>query len=207
MLIDAHSLLSIFEQEVDPLYRAWHLPTLQAHYTQYYQKTPAQKSTNLYSLALVLSMLSLSTFLSSNIFTQRPPPELMACLFLHPSQITGFDAPRLHFARFYLSAALFLLDRSDHTIVECLQADLMCGIAISLFGANRVFLNHLSGVVKKAQILGIHIDPIKTGLDLSPRQQEERRRLWWTIQTLDCINCLTLGLPLTSQTSDINRMF
>lgn len=81
---------------------------------------------------------------------------------------------------------------------------LQCQILAVYYLCNASFQNMahitLAVAVRIAQILGIHLKPPE---NLPRRDQELRKRLWWTLYTVECKTCMKLGRPWSAQLSQI----
>ncbi|KAL4746895.1 hypothetical protein BDW72DRAFT_206947 [Aspergillus terricola var. indicus] len=73
---------------------------------------------------------------------------------------------------------------------------LQCHIFSAVYLCNASFQNMahttLALAVRTAQILGLHLDP---PADLPRPQRELRRRIWWTLYTVETKTCMKLGRP------------
>ncbi|KAL9611867.1 MAG: hypothetical protein Q9167_003521 [Letrouitia subvulpina] len=58
----------------------------------------------------------------------------------------------------------------------------------------------LSLAVRNAQILGLHLEPPE---GLARKERELRKRLWWTLYTLECKTCMKLGRPWSVEISQV----
>lgn len=199
------SLFSIFASEVDTIWRGWHLPTLETTFFSFVRANKTEQVQRKSDLVLVLSMLSLATFFASHTL-EAPSREMLT--FLNTASLDMHTAAgREVLVKLYLSAALFFLDQLDLTTtstLRCLQAELICCLTLSSIGANSFYQRRLVLLVKKCQTVGLHVDPNKS-LGGTILEKEERRRLWWTIQSLDCFGSLYIGAPLSSHLSDCDR--
>lgn len=194
-LRDSLRMLAVFRREVDPIWRGWHYPSLQQIFTSFWELTSVDQIKETATLALVLAILGLSSFYDNAY---------------EGSLIVGNSAQSdsliRHDGKTYISAAMYLLDTaeistaSDHLAV---QAEYIICLFLLGFGARTLLQRRIAVLLKTAQSSGLHVDPLKTSTVL-PLQAEERRRLFWSIQALDCMTCLTSGLPPTSALSDCN---
>ncbi|KAL9013138.1 MAG: hypothetical protein Q9173_002147 [Seirophora scorigena] len=80
---------------------------------------------------------------------------------------------------------------------------LQCHVLAVLYLCNASFQNMahstLAVAVRTAQILGLHIEPPES----MPRKTKElRKRLWWTLLTVESKTCMKLGRPLSAQLSE-----
>ncbi|KAL8653698.1 MAG: hypothetical protein Q9210_001948, partial [Variospora velana] len=80
---------------------------------------------------------------------------------------------------------------------------LQCHILAVYYLCNASFQNMahstLAVAVRTAQILGLHIEPPES----MPRKTKElRKRLWWTLFTVESKTCMKLGRPLSAQISE-----
>ncbi|KAL8754996.1 MAG: hypothetical protein Q9199_003954 [Rusavskia elegans] len=80
---------------------------------------------------------------------------------------------------------------------------LQCHILAVYYLCNASFQNMahstLAVAVRTAQILGLHLEPPES----MPRKTKElRKRLWWTLFTVESKTCMKLGRPLSAQISE-----
>lgn len=80
---------------------------------------------------------------------------------------------------------------------------LQCHILAVYYLCNASFQNMahstLAVAVRTAQILGLHLEPPES----MPRKPKElRKRLWWTLFTVESKTCMKLGRPLSAQISE-----
>ncbi|KAI4101480.1 MAG: hypothetical protein LQ345_007412, partial [Seirophora villosa] len=80
---------------------------------------------------------------------------------------------------------------------------LQCHILAVHYLCNASFQNMahstLAVAVRTAQILGLHIEPPES----MPRKTKElRKRIWWTLFTVESKTCMKLGRPLSAQISE-----
>ncbi|KAM5479532.1 hypothetical protein McanCB56680_005460 [Microsporum canis] len=81
---------------------------------------------------------------------------------------------------------------------------LQCHIFSVIYLCNASFQNMahstLAFAVRTAHILGLHLEPPD---DLPQTQRELRKRLWWSLYTLESKTCMKLGRPWSVQMSEI----
>ncbi|KAL8904942.1 MAG: hypothetical protein Q9207_002936 [Kuettlingeria erythrocarpa] len=80
---------------------------------------------------------------------------------------------------------------------------LQCQILTVYYLCNASFQNMAHGTlglaIRTAQTLGLHLEPP----DSMPRKTKElRKRLWWTLFTVESKTCMKLGRPLSAQISE-----
>ena len=80
---------------------------------------------------------------------------------------------------------------------------LQCHILAVYYLCNASFQNMahstLAVAVRTAQILGLHLEPSE---DMPRKEREMRKRLWWTLYTVESKTCMKLGRPWSAQMSD-----
>ena len=80
---------------------------------------------------------------------------------------------------------------------------LQCHILSVYYLCNASFQNMahstLAVAVRTAQILGLHLEPSE---DMPRKEAELRKRLWWTLYTVESKTCMKLGRPWSAQMSE-----
>ncbi|KAE8393108.1 fungal-specific transcription factor domain-containing protein [Aspergillus alliaceus] len=81
---------------------------------------------------------------------------------------------------------------------------LQCHIFTLIYLCNASFQNMahnlLATAVRTAHILGLHLEPPE---DLPLAQRELRRRIWWTLYSIEVKTCMKLGRPWSMQMEEI----
>lgn len=81
---------------------------------------------------------------------------------------------------------------------------LQCHILAVYYLCNASFQNMahttLAVAVRTAQILGLHLEPSE---DMPRKEREIRKRLWWTLYTVESKTCMKLGRPWSAQMSEV----
>lgn len=81
---------------------------------------------------------------------------------------------------------------------------LQCHIFSVIYLCNASFQNMahstLALAVRTAHILGLHLEPPE---DMPRTQRELRKRLWWTLYTVESKTCMKLGRPWSAQISQV----
>ena len=79
---------------------------------------------------------------------------------------------------------------------------LQCHIFSVYYLCNASFQNMahstLALAIRTAQILGLHLEPPE---DMPRKERELRKRLWWTVYTVESKTCMKLGRPWSAQIS------
>ncbi|RLL98837.1 hypothetical protein CFD26_107122 [Aspergillus turcosus] len=167
---------------VGPARYSIHYPTFMKQYEEYW-KNPS--STTLSWLALLYSIFSL------------------AMKFLPDAK----DDPGMSEAlgKLYHSKSGKCLERikTNQTTLQTLQAMITHGI----FGFSHSeewgvgLITHIGSIVRLAMRLGLHRDPSHFS-NLTPFEGEMRRRIWSTINQIDCLSSFHLGIPAAIRTED-----
>ncbi|KAL4934220.1 fungal specific transcription factor domain-containing protein [Aspergillus undulatus] len=93
---------------------------------------------------------------------------------------------------YYRRSQTLLMSELESPSISTLQ----CHIFSAVYLCNASFQNMahttLALAVRTAQILGLHLDP---PADLPRPQRELRRRIWWTLYTVETKTCMKLGRP------------
>ncbi len=80
---------------------------------------------------------------------------------------------------------------------------LQCHILAVYYLCNASFQNMahstLAVAIRTAQILGLHLEPPES---MSRKTKELRKRLWWTLFTVESKTCMKLGRPMSAQISE-----
>ncbi|KAL5045995.1 hypothetical protein BDW71DRAFT_207677 [Aspergillus fruticulosus] len=93
---------------------------------------------------------------------------------------------------YYRRSQTLLMSELESPSISTLQ----CHIFSAVYLCNASFQNMahttLALAVRTAQILGLHLEP---PADLPRPQRELRRRIWWTLYTVETKTCMKLGRP------------
>jgi hypothetical protein len=93
--------------------------------------------------------------------------------------------------------------KTNQTTLQTLQAMIAHGI----FGFSHHeewgagLITHIGSIVRLAMRLGLHRDPSHFS-NLSPFEGEMRRRIWSTIDQIDCLSSFHLGIPTAVRSED-----
>ncbi|KAF4158069.1 hypothetical protein CNMCM6936_003703 [Aspergillus lentulus] len=93
--------------------------------------------------------------------------------------------------------------KTDQTTLQTLQAMIAHGV----FGFSHHeewgagLITHIGSIVRLAMRLGLHRDPSHFS-NLSPFEGEMRRRIWTTIDQIDCLSSFHLGIPTAIRSED-----
>ncbi len=175
---------------------AWHFPSMKQEFTNFFRLSSAEKMTiplgNL-SVYLMISALGIMMRASQKeIFGQAP----QGSASLKKEEI-DLTCSRLQ-SELYLSGAyqaLRLCSFLSSPTIATLTSQTLIGIYLLNSERASDFWSSLGSLIRQAIAIGLHIDPIKIFPNISPREVEVRRRLWWTIAGLEALLCLSLGRP------------
>ncbi|KFY95226.1 hypothetical protein V500_02903 [Pseudogymnoascus sp. VKM F-4518 (FW-2643)] len=92
------------------------------------------------------------------------------------------------------------LELMDERSLASLQTCLLLGTYHVYHGRPNASLALLGATIKIAQAMGLHRESVRSGSD----ENEERKRVWWTIYTWDRFASITYGRPLGINDSDCN---
>lgn len=116
-----------------------------------------------------------------------------------PSGDSGITDASIAGRWYYRRSQTLLMSELESPSISTLQ----CHIFSVVYLCNASFQNMahttLALAVRTAHILGLHLEP---PADLSRPQQELRRRIWWTLHTIETKTCMKLGRP--SFVSELN---
>ncbi|GIJ89469.1 hypothetical protein Asppvi_008411 [Aspergillus pseudoviridinutans] len=167
---------------VGPTRYSIHYPTFMKQYEEYW-KNPS--STTLTWLALLYSIFS------------------SAMKFLPDAKDESGMSEAL--GKLYHSKSGQCLERikPSQTTLQTLQAMIAHGI----FGFSQReewgagLITHIGSIVRLAMRLGLHRDPAHFS-NLTPFEGEMRRRIWSSIDQIDCLSSFHLGIPTAIRTED-----
>ncbi|KFZ12161.1 hypothetical protein V502_07238 [Pseudogymnoascus sp. VKM F-4520 (FW-2644)] len=92
------------------------------------------------------------------------------------------------------------LELMDERSLASLQTCLLLGTYHVYHGRPNASLALLGATIKIAQAMSLHRESVRSGSD----ENEERKRVWWTIYTWDRFASITYGRPLGINDSDCN---
>ncbi|KAL3480020.1 fungal-specific transcription factor domain-containing protein [Aspergillus californicus] len=102
---------------------------------------------------------------------------------------------------YYRRSQTLLMSDLESPSISTLQ----CHIFSAVYLCNASFQNMahttLALAVRTAQILGLHLEP---PVELPRPQRELRRRIWWTLYTVETKTCIKLGRPSSISELNIN---
>ncbi|GIC85918.1 putative C6 transcription factor [Aspergillus udagawae] len=167
---------------VGPTRYSIHHPTFMKQYEEYW-KNPS--STTLTWLALLYSIFSLAMKFLPDAKEDSGMTEALGELYHSKS---GQCLERI---------------KLNQTTLQTLQAMIAHGI----FGFSHReewgagLITHIGSIVRLAMRLGLHRDPSHFS-NLTPFEGEMRRRIWSSIEQIDCLSSFHLGIPAAIRTED-----
>lgn len=165
-LSQAVNLFAAFSENVLPLLRIFHMPTLS---TMYWEAVAAPTSLDKNIEALIFAVYYSAT-------VSLPPEQCLGLLGLpHEAAIERY--------RFATEQAIARADLLTTQSVVLLQAATLFINALRSHDGSRVSWSLTTLVFQLAQTMGLHRDG--TAFGLKPFETEMRRRLWWHICILD----------------------
>ena len=118
----------------------------------------------------------------------------------NPNAVNASDAVDIDDAtiagrwHYYRCQSLLAAELESPTITT-----LQCHIFTAIYLCNASFQNMahstLAQAVRTAHMLGLHLDPPE---HVSETARELRKRLWWTLQTIEIKTCMKLGRPFAT---------
>ncbi|KAH8693786.1 fungal-specific transcription factor domain-containing protein [Talaromyces proteolyticus] len=185
--IEEDYFLNLFWQSYHPIYQILDEAEFREHYKSLWALSPTmRKSSALVDIVLALCMqygVTSGQEDDSAIAASRPSDYVD----LNDASIAG----RWYYRR---SQALLTSDIESPSI-----ATLQCHIFSVVYLCNASFQNMahvtLALAVRMAHILGLHLEP---STSLPRAQQELRKRIWWTLYTVESKTCMKLGRPWLS---------
>ncbi|WVQ80822.1 hypothetical protein IAT38_002929 [Cryptococcus sp. DSM 104549] len=196
-------LWDAWEENYQPYFSPFHLPTLKSEHTKFFQQSAAEKmSIPLSSLAVFLMICALGCLkraTSAEIFG-HPEREVAVQAKNTGTELKSpkdLTSSRLQ-SELYLSAAyqaLRLCSFMANPTVHTLQCQVL--IEVYLLASERAADAWAIGgnMIKQAIALGLHKDPLSLDPNISMRDAEVKRRLWWSIAGFDCMLCVFFGRP------------
>ncbi|OXC67489.1 hypothetical protein AYX13_03998 [Cryptococcus neoformans] len=202
------------QEQSEILWNAWtdgyqayfspfHLPTVRSEYAKFFAKSTEDKlNTPLSSLAVFLMVCALGSLLRATAaeILGHPDPEVTVNARSKgevPRDLKDLTSSRLQ-SELYLSAAyhaLRLCSFMANPTVPVLQCELL--IQVYLLASERAADAWAIGgnMIKQAIALGLHKDPLSLDPNISMRDAEVRRRLWWSIAGFDTMLAIFFGRP------------
>ncbi|KAH3011702.1 hypothetical protein KXW60_009434 [Aspergillus fumigatus] len=171
---------------VGPIRYSIHYPTFMKQYEEYWENSA---SATLTWVALLYSIFSLAMKFLPEAKDDSGMSEALGKLYHNKS---GQCLERI---------------KTNQTTLQTLQAMIAHGIFGFSYheewGAG--LITHICSIVRLAMRLGLHRDPSHFS-NLSPFEGEMRRRIWSTIDQIDCLSSFHLGIPaaVRSEDSDTN---
>ncbi|RAK84159.1 hypothetical protein BO79DRAFT_203392 [Aspergillus costaricaensis CBS 115574] len=174
--------LDLFWQSYHPTYQILDERDFREHYRSLW----AESSTRRQSSALVDIILALCMQ-----YGLACAPRGEGSSVSHPGSVDVNDAS-IAGRQYYRRSQTLLMSELESPSIATLQ----CHIFSVVYLCNASFQNMahttLALAVRTAHILGLHLDPPE---DLPRPQQELRRRIWWTLYTVESKTCMKLGRP------------
>jgi len=176
---ETDSLLTVYLDQFEQLYRIVHIPTFRKEYESFWGTNHTRPAS---FTALVLAMISVS-----------------CCLDMQASgKFIGVKSSTFALAETWVKACDTWLDAQSYKHRKLVHYQIDC----LLFLAKRVNIIKkkrfwaLSGrLVHDAISIGLHHDPDSLASDLSPYDKEMRRRIWSTVVELNLQASFDLGVP------------
>ncbi|WVQ72452.1 hypothetical protein IAR50_002004 [Cryptococcus sp. DSM 104548] len=180
----------------------FHIPSLREEYDSFFAKSPDEKmSVPLSSLAVFLTICALgclSRATSAEMFgyPNRASAAKGSLESKEPKE-KDLTTSRLQ-SELYLSAAyqaLRLCSFMANPTVQVLQCQVL--IQLYLLVSERAADAWAIGgnMIKQATALGLHRDPLSLDPHISALEAEVKRRLWWSIASLDTMFSIFFGRP------------
>ncbi|PHH65614.1 hypothetical protein CDD81_2049 [Ophiocordyceps australis] len=102
----------------------------------------------------------------------------------------------------YFCEALQLLPEThEHGSVVCVETLALAGYFLQNMNRRDAALQYTGRALRMAMSLGLHHEVAQGHLD--GREREQRRRVWWSVYSLDRILCVKSGNPLTVRDEDV----
>ncbi|KAJ9090654.1 hypothetical protein QFC19_009512 [Naganishia cerealis] len=184
-----------FESEIACFFAAWHLPSLKADFKAFFAATHDEKTvTPLGTLSVMLMICALGVMMRASqteIFGET------AGVSSPQEAEVDLTCSRLQ-SELYLSGAyqaLRLCSFLSTPTVSTVTSGIMIGIYLLNSERASDFWPELGSIIRQAISMGLHIDPLHIYPNMSQKDAEVRRRMWWTIAGLDALVCLSLGRP------------
>ncbi|KAJ4003464.1 hypothetical protein NW752_012080 [Fusarium irregulare] len=99
---------------------------------------------------------------------------------------------------YYRRAQTLLACEVESPSLSTLQCHLLCGVYVCVGSFHNMADSICSLAVRTAYMLGLHLDPPS---NLPSREQELRRRLWWSVFELDTKVGIKVGRPFLVRTT------
>ncbi|TYJ55982.1 hypothetical protein B9479_003367 [Cryptococcus floricola] len=181
----------------------FHIPSIKEEYRSFFAKPPDEKmSVPLSALAVFLTICALgclSRATAAEMFghpnrAQTAPDDPGGPDVKEPKDLT---TSRLQ-SELYLSAAyqaLRLCSFMANPTVQVLQCQVL--IQLYLLVSERAADAWAIGgnMIKQATALGLHRDPLSLDPRVSAREAEVKRRVWWSVASLDAMFSIFFGRP------------
>ncbi|KAK4186656.1 transcriptional activator protein acu-15 [Podospora australis] len=104
-------------------------------------------------------------------------------------------AGRWHYQR----CQTLLISELESPTISTLQCHIFSVIYLCCASFQNMAASTLALAVRTAHILGLHLEPPQ---ELPRTERELRKRLWWTLYTLESKTCMKLGRPWSAPISD-----
>ncbi|KAK1142843.1 hypothetical protein N8T08_007277 [Aspergillus melleus] len=178
--IEEDFFLNLFWQSYHPVYQVLDEADFREHYKSLWvDSATTRKPSALVDIVLALCM-QYGVALTPHGIADRPDGQVD----LHDASIAG---------RWYYRRSQMLLNSE---LESPSIATLQCHIFSVVYLCNASFQNMahttLALAVRTAHILGLHLEPRES---LPRPQRELRKRIWWTLYTVESKTCMKLGRP------------
>ncbi|WVR06955.1 hypothetical protein IAU60_003991 [Kwoniella sp. DSM 27419] len=193
-------LWEAWEQEYSAYFHPFYMPAYRAEYFRFFAMSNIDKmNTPLASLALFLIQCAIGCLIrttSAELFGtpdfKHAPPGMSKVR--DPKDLT---CSRLQ-SELYLSAsfqALRLCAFLATPTIRTMQCQIL--LIVYLVASERAAdaWNYCGTMIKQAIALGLHKDPLSMDSQISMREAEIRRRIWWSLAAFDSMLCIFFGRP------------
>ncbi|KAK4452695.1 transcriptional activator protein acu-15 [Podospora aff. communis PSN243] len=100
---------------------------------------------------------------------------------------------------YYQRCQSLLMDELECPTISTLQCHIFCVYYLCCASFQNMAHSTLALAVRTAHILGLHLEP---PADLPRPERELRKRIWWTLYSLESKTCIKLGRPWSAPISD-----
>ncbi|OKL63471.1 hypothetical protein UA08_01794 [Talaromyces atroroseus] len=109
----------------------------------------------------------------------------------HKTVVDGSDAT-IAGRWYYRRSQMLLNSQLENPSIMTLQCHIFTVLYLCNASYQNMAYNCLAVAVRTAHLLGLHLEPPE---DMPRERRELRKRLWWTLFSLECKNCMKLGRP------------
>ncbi|KAK0708612.1 fungal-specific transcription factor domain-containing protein, partial [Lasiosphaeris hirsuta] len=117
----------------------------------------------------------------------------------HPSSAADTKDSAVSGRWYYQRCQSLLMSELECPTLSTLQCHIFCVVYLCCAGFQNMAHGTLALAVRTAHILGLHLEPPE---ELPRPERELRKRLWWTLYTLESKTCLKLGRPWSAPMAD-----